>query len=138
MCTLRVCHVYWLPLRLKRKECVPSRHQDPLQFTECVSKSIWRRVNDRVPEHSTREHSRFDRKCIELTLFERDVGMCVPSDGEHRLGHVHSDDLEAVLLHQSGHSAWPAPNVGHTNDGLPLDQLDEGHQERTVNRAFGD
>ncbi len=136
MCPLRVSTVYRLARRLKCKECVPPRHQDSLKFTECLDEPIRRRVNDRVPAHSTREHSRFDRKCIELTLFELDVRMCGPSDGEHRLGHVDTDDLETVLRHQSCHSAWPAPNVGDTNDGLSLDELDEGHEQRTVDRAF--
>ncbi len=74
--------------------------------------------------------SRFDRKCIELTLFELDVRMCGPSDGEHRLGHVHAYDIEATFRHKSRHSAWPAPNIGDANDGLSLDQLDEGHEQR--------
>ena len=66
-------------------------------------------------QHQHRRALRFDRKCIELTLLEPDVRMCGPSDGEHRLGHIHTDDLETVLRHQCRHSAWTAANVGDAN-----------------------
>ncbi len=82
-------------------------------------------------------YSRFDRKCIELTLFELDVRMCGPSDSEHRRGHVHADDIEAMFRHECRHAAWPAPNISDAKDRLSFNQFDEGHEQRSVDRTFG-
>ena len=125
-----------LTLRLKSKKQVTPRYQDPHQLAECLGEPIRRCVDDRVPAHSTCEHSRVDRKCIELTFFELDVRMRGPSDREHRLGHVHADDIEATFRHESRYSAWPTPDIGDTIDGVSLDQLDEGHEQRPVDRGF--
>ncbi len=136
VCAVRICSVDRLTLRLKRKQHVTPRYQDPRQFVECFGEPIRRSVDDGVPAHSTREFSRLDRKCIELTFFEFDVRMCGPSDGKHRRGHVHADDIEATFRHESRHSAWPTPDVGDASDRVSLDQLDEGHEQRPVDRAF--
>ena len=48
------------------------------------------------------------------------------SDGEHRLGYVHADDIETMFRQKSRHSAWSAPNIGNAKDRLFLYQLDEG------------
>ena len=136
VCTVRISSVYRLTLRLKRKEYVTPRCQDPRQFAECLGEPIRRCVDDRVPAHGTSERSRFDRKGIELTLFELDVRMCGPSDSEHRLGHVHADDVEAMFGQKGRHSAWSAPNIGNSTIGSSLDQLDEGHEQRLVDGTF--
>ena len=49
---------------------------------------------------------------------------------------VHTDDVEVTFRHESRHSAWPTPNIGEIAADMSLDQLDEGHQKRLIDRAF--
>ena len=95
-----------------------------------------RREDDRVPAHRTSENTRCDRKVIELTLLKSDMWVCDPSGGEHCLRHVHADNVEATFRHKRRGSAWPASNIGDVEDRLSLDQLDEGQEQRLVDRAF--
>ncbi len=127
---------YWLTLRLKRKEQIAPRHQDPRQLVKRLAEPIRRCIDDRVPADSTSEPFRFDGKCIKSALLELNVRMCGASDAEHCLGHVHADDVETMIRHECRHSAWSAADISNPTDGLSLDQLNEVHEQRPVTGEF--
>jgi len=55
---------------------------------------------------------------------------------EHRLGWVHPDNVETVIRHECSHSAWSASDIGDPSIGLSLDQVNEAHEQRPVNRVL--
>ena len=58
--------------------------------------------------------------------------MGVPSSGQHPLGHVHADDIEAMLSQEGRHPSRSASDVSDTTGGPVLDQLDERREQRSV------
>jgi hypothetical protein len=123
-------------LRLKRKELIAPRHQDPRQFPKHIIQPIRRCIDDRVPANGAGERSRINGKCVELALYEVDVRVCGASGSKHRLGHVHADHVETVIRHEGRYSARSAANIGNAGEGLLSDQLDEGYEERPVKGEF--
>ena len=62
--------------------------------------------------------------------------MCGPSDGEHRLGNIHPNDVEALFRHEGCHSSRTAADVGYLTDASCCDQLCKGNEQRPVDGSF--
>ena len=122
---------------LETQKDVAPRNQDPHEFIEGLTEPIRGCVDDRVPTHRTGEDPRVDWKRCKLAFLETDVRMCAPSSGQHPLGHVHADDIEAMLSQEGRHTTRSAPDVGDTTGRPILDQLDERREQRAVDGLLG-
>ena len=112
------------------------RSEYPGEFSYHVIKMLWRRVDDGVPADSGAERMVGDWKSGERSLLEGDTWVGLPGHVEHRRRHVNTDDFDVLTGQERRHTARPAANIGHTTRRVPCNQLDEGGDQRAVDRAL--
>src|SRR5258708_4770301 len=82
--------------RLEGQQEMTVATEHPLELREHLGEVLRRSVDDRIPADGAAEKPVWKRESSKPSLLEADVRVRVPGDGEHRLRHVHTNDIESL------------------------------------------